>query len=77
MRVLWWRGGGMDTLILDSSVWHMGSHRVVKMLSLLEFDACGGRISGVSGYGAAASIACDVGGAARRRAAGATSSPGR
>ena len=40
-----------------------GLARVVKMLSLLEFDACGGRIFGVSGYGVPARIACDVGGA--------------
>ena len=40
-----------------------GLARVVEMVGLLEFDACRGRISGVSGYGAAASIACDVGGA--------------
>ena len=36
---------------------------MVEMVGLLEFDACGGRISGVSGYGVAVSIACDVGGA--------------
>ena len=37
MRVLWWRGGGMDTLILDSSVWHMGSHRISYLVGI-EYD---------------------------------------
>ena len=37
--------------------------RMVEMVGLLEFDTCEGRISGVSGYGAAASIAYGVGGA--------------
>ena len=36
---------------------------MVEMVGLLEFDACGGRISGVSGYGVPARIACDMGGA--------------
>ena len=36
---------------------------MVEMVGLLEFDTCEGRISGVSGYAAAVSIACGVGGA--------------